>query len=250
MTSTRHGTRLARQLIDLNASINLVFHNIIEASLDTTESRYDATPESFARLVALCEDLDICQRTRLYFDDNHLAQFELFTAVDLSAFQEVVAAVPVTSIGQPGRATAADLDDARNRGVRVAPHGHSHVRLASYNAHGTCLPTPLGGAYAACRSGVRRRLTENQVLFQLVESREHFHQPGDTEFVLPYGCYNSTTLALNQRLGLYTHLTTTDFALDTRQELRPRLLIEATDTTETVTRRLMTEVDVAWSSAE
>ena len=245
MNSSSRPGRLAAVLDHTAASINLTFHDVV-GSADELTSPFDSTLESFQGILDLCRRHDLCSRTRLYFDDNHLSLYDLvLDVVDPSEFQEVVVAVPVTSIGEAGKGSSEHIGQASSRGVRFAPHGYSHVRLASYDVHGQRLATPLLGPYADRLAENGRPLTENEVLFQLVESRGYFTDSACSEFVLPYGCYNETTLALNQRLGVYDVLTTADFALDIGQELRPRLLIEASDVAESVEQRLFEEVTIA-----
>jgi len=235
---------LPKYLDQVNGSINLVFHDIVR-TCEEERGKYDVWLGSFVEIVDRCRRLGIAGRVRLYFDDNHRSLYDVvIDKVDVRDFQEVVAAVPVTSLGGDGRGTRADVEQARSTGVRIVPHGYSHVRLASYDSRGNLLPTPLDGPYAANRDS-GRQLSENEVLFQLVESREAFDQEGPTELVLPYGCYNRTTLALNERLGLYDVLTTSDFEIDLGQQLRPRLLVTAVDTADDVEMRILKEVTAA-----
>ncbi len=244
MTPIRHAGLMTKYLHRLHGSINLAFHDIVRAP-EELRTEYDVRLRSFTEIVDRCRRLGIAGRVRLYFDDNHRSLYgNIVGEVDVSDFQEIVAAVPLTSLGSDGRGTLADVEHARSAGVRIVPHGYSHVRLASYDSRGNLLSTPLRGPYADSRA-VGRPLSENEVLFQLVESRGAFDQDGPAEFVLPYGCYNSTTLALNERLGLYDVLTTSDFEVDVGQELRPRLLVKATDTAHDIERRILKEVTAA-----
>jgi hypothetical protein len=241
MTSKTLAGLFAEYLDQVNGSINLVFHDIVRAS-EQQQGNYDVRLGSFTEIVDRCRRLGIAGRVRLYFDDNHRSLYDVVIGeVDVRGFQDVVAAVPVTSLDKDGRGTRADLEQARSTGVRVVPHGYSHVRLASYDSWGNLQPTPLGGPYADSRAA-GRRLSENEVLFQLIESREAFDQDGPAELVLPYGCYNRTTLALNERLGLYDVLATSDFEIDLGQQTRPRLLVAAVDTADDVERRILKEV--------
>ena len=241
MTPTRRAGLLTEYLHQVNGSINLAFHDIVRTP-EERRTAYDVSLGSFTEVVDRCRLLRIAGRVRLYFDDNYRSLYDFMIGeVDVRDFQEIVAAVPFTSLGGDGRGTLADVEHARSAGVRVVPHGYSHVRLASYDSRGNLLPTPLRGPYADSRA-VGRPLSENEVLFQLVESRGAFDQDGPAELVLPYGCYNRTTLALNERLGLYDVLTTSDFEVDVGQELRPRLLVKATDTGDDIERRILEEV--------
>lgn len=250
MTSTdpHTTTDLAERLTHTGDLVNLVFHDIA-ADPDGVWNRFDTTIERLHAIVAWCRDLGLTRRVRLYFDDNHRSLFDLaLPALDVTEFAEVVAAVPVSSIGRPGHGTTADLASATTQGVRIAAHGFSHTRLASYDLHGTLLATPIGGRYTdRVGAGRHEPATENEVLFQLVEAGEHLDALTGTceEFVLPYGCYNPATLALNQRFGLYPHLSTTDPGIDTGQLLRPRFLITSDDTATTVAQRITEEASTS-----
>jgi hypothetical protein len=244
MTLPKRPGCLAARLCYLGGSINLAYHDIVRTP-DEVRSAFDVTTDSFAQILEWCRGIDISGRTRLYFDDNHRSLYDLvLKVVDPADFLEVVAAVPVNSVSKAGRGGISDIDGARAVGVRVAPHGCSHVRLASYDPQGNLLPTPLRGPYADRQTEESRPLTENEVLFQLVESKEYFKQLASSEFVLPYGCYNQTTIALNQRLAIYDTLTTADFDIDTGQEIRPRLTVKAADTADTI-ERVLNEVTAA-----
>ncbi|WP_280404758.1 hypothetical protein [Nocardia brasiliensis] len=241
MTTSDRILGLTSHLEDIDGYANLVFHDIAAGSTDDLWSRFDCTADNLHRIVDRFVETGLASRTRLYFDDNHRSFYDLVLDIDLSRFAEVVAAVPVTSIGIPEKGTTEDLARARHMGARIAAHGHSHVRLADYAADGTRLPTPLRGPYAT--PGWRKPLSENEVLYQLVESAERIDLFDTGEFVLPYGCYNETTLAINDRLRLFDFLATTDFELDTGQQLRPRLLVMSSDTPELVEQRILAEVE-------
>ncbi|ATL70053.1 hypothetical protein CRH09_31570 [Nocardia terpenica] len=227
------------------AVINLVFHDIAENTAQAWTS-YDVTAAALAQIVDRLIGHGLAPQVRLYFDDNRRSLYDLaLPQVPVTAFREVVAAIPVTTIGRAGYGSRADLRAAAECGVRIAAHGVSHIRLAHYDRYGTVLDTPLGGPYADRPAHDRhQRLTENEVLFQLSEARDHFTGLGDDchEFVLPHGCYNATTLALNQRLGLYEVLATADSGLDIGQHLRPRLTVTGTDSADTVIARIFEEV--------
>ncbi|WP_216893924.1 hypothetical protein [Nocardia alni] len=252
MTSTDRTPGLSELLSHLAGTVNIVFHDIA-ASADQLWSRYDTTTEVLHRIIGWCRDQGITRRTRLYFDDNRRSVFDLvLPRVDVTEFAEVVIAVPVTTIGRTGRGTTTDLRAAAARGVRIAAHGWSHIRLAAYDRTGILLATPLGGHYRdRLGGGAHEPLSDNEVLFQLVEAKHLETLTGACrEFVLPHGCYNATTLALNQRFGLYTHLATTDPGIDTGQLLRPRFPVGAEDTTVTLAQRITDEVRTPWPDSE
>ncbi|WP_194838589.1 hypothetical protein [Nocardia sp. XZ_19_369] len=236
--------RLGAHLNDIGAVINLVLHDVKPGPASELWSRFDSTLDALHAIIDCFVERGLARHTRLYFDDNYRSFYDLVLgSADLSHFAEVVVAVPISSLGRPPHGQLADLDQARSKGVRIAAHGYTHRRLADYDARGTRLPTPPGGRYGPPAT-TSAPLTENEVLYQLVETAERTDLFGaGREFVLPYGCYNATTLALNDRLRLFDHLSTTDFDLDVGQLLRPRLLITSTDTPDLLLARILSEVE-------
>jgi len=59
------------------------------------------------------------------------------------------------------------------------------------------------------------QLTDEQILVQLTESRDALAPYGTDEFVLPFGSYNDTVLAINDSHGLFSVLTTVDYGWTT-----------------------------------
>lgn len=215
---------LRRVLEDTGAKINVVFHRILPAA--TAGDRFSVDRPAFDAIVDWFRATGLAARTRVYFDDNHVSSHDTIATSNLGEFDEVVIAAPAATIGRPDTGDMAALERSQAAGTRIAAHGFEHVRLASYDPNGVLLTTPSGGRYTPAGPGTAP-LFENQVLYQLVEAAEALAVFSPAEFVLPYGCFNRTTVALNDRLALFTHLATSDFDLDVGQELRPRLLIEA-----------------------
>ena len=83
---------------------------------------------------------------------------------------EVVIAVPTSTIGTQDRGTLQQITAAAAEGVRIVPHGVQHIRLASYDED-RLLPTPHAGTYQLAPHD-DSVLSENEVLYQLVESKE------------------------------------------------------------------------------
>lgn len=230
---------LVRLLADTGAIVNIVFHKILLARADVDE-RFSVERPAFDTIVDWLRTTGLAAYTRIYFDDNHESSHHTVASSDLTGLAEIVIAVPAATIGHPETGDLAALHRSQSSGVRIAAHGYEHVRLASYDSGGALLTTPAGGPYApASPTTTAAPLTENQVLYQLVQSAEALAAFAPSEFVLPYGCFNATTVALNERFGLFAHLATADFDLDVGQELRPRLLIEAGTTPELLEARLL-----------
>jgi hypothetical protein len=213
-------------LCDLDAVLNYVWHRI-EERITAVSSRYTVSSAQLDATLSWLADTELSTRVRLYFDDNDQSFFDqVLPMIDVSSYFEVVLAVPAVSVDSPEHGTMRDLDRAVEAGVRIAAHGMTHVRLASY-LNGVLLPTPSGGRYEPVEPDVQDPLNENQVLFQLIESKEALAVFAPAEFVLPYGCFNRFTVAANERYGIYEYLGTSDFDLDVGQPLRPRRIISS-----------------------
>jgi hypothetical protein len=217
---------MIQTLCDLDAVLNYVWHRI-EDRITATSSPYTVSSAQLDSTLGWLTDTELSTRVRLYFDDNDQSFFHrVLPAINVSSFFEVVVAVPAVSVDSPGHGTMQDLARAVEAGVRIAAHGMAHVRLASY-LNGMLLATPSGGQYEAVEPDLQDPLNENQVLFQLIESKEALATFAPVEFVLPYGCFNRFTVGANERYGIYRYLGTSDFDLDVGQSLRPRRLVKS-----------------------
>ena len=112
-------------------------------------------------------------------------------------------------------------------GIKISSHTSSHAALAVYR-EGKLQGTPLGGIYQNSPWGQGDILSENEILFQLVESKNKLRNNNilTDELVLPHGLYNDTVLRLNYQYGLYKYISTCDEYLDYGEYLRPRFLID------------------------
>jgi hypothetical protein len=228
---------MIQNLCDLDAVLNYVWHRV-EDRMTAVSSPYTVSSAQLESILNWLTETELSSRVRLYFDDNDLSFFErVLSVIDVSSYFDVVLAVPAVSVDSRGHGTMEDLARAVEAGVRIAAHGMTHVRLASY-LDGVLLPTPSGGRYETVEPDVEDPLNENQVLFQLIESKEALAVYAPAEFVLPYGCFNRFTVVANERFGIYDFLGTSDFDLDVGQPLRPRRIV----TSETSSSDLEDEV--------
>jgi peptidoglycan/xylan/chitin deacetylase (PgdA/CDA1 family) len=227
----------SERMASVGALLNLVLHRIAD-DREKSDDLYTTTTEQLRDLAEWLAMSGLMSHTRLYFDDNDSSFFErALPILENKGLHEIVLAVPVSSIGQPGRGSLEQLMEADGLGIRIAAHGMTHVPLASYEAD-ELLSTPSGGKYEITEVPPNSPLTENQVLFQLVEAKEHLRRFSPSEFVLPFGCFNSTTVAINERHVLFEFLGTSDAGLDFGQVLRPRRLVTATTTPTTIEAEL------------
>lgn len=201
---------------------NLVFHDVSA----TARSRYSVPLEY---LLATAEQLRLAglsENVRFYFDDGYASARPAAQLLRRKYPEiEITAALTVTAVGKAGHLDWADVEAMCSWGVRIAGHGYQHVRLAAY-VDGVALDTPPDGSYQGAPDVTgEQRLSANEVLFQLTETRDVLHRVGGSEFVLPYGAYNCDIVSINERHRLFGILSTADYGWDLGQELRPRLLV-------------------------
>ncbi|MCU1592220.1 MAG: hypothetical protein JWP11_3476, partial [Frankiales bacterium] len=170
-TVSKFFSGLSHELAARDAWINLGFHDIVVSP--AADRRYDVSAMRFWDLIDYFITQKVSNRIRLYFDDNYESFFDhIHSDERIREFGDIVLAVPSVSVDQPGRGTSSQLRSAVERGIRVVPHGYSHVRLASYTSNGELLPTPIGGPYADRVNEDPEPARENEVLFQLVEAAD------------------------------------------------------------------------------
>lgn len=213
---------MSHPLTLVGGKANLVFHDISA----TAESRYAVPLE---HLLATAEQLrlaGISENVRLYFDDGYASARPAMQLLRQRYPEiEIVAAVIITAVGKTSYLDWIDVEAMCSWGVQIAGHDYQHVRLAAY-ADGVAVDTPRDGVYQEVPEITDdQRLSANEVLFQLTETRDALHWVGCPEFVLPYGAYNSDVVTINERHHLFELLSTADYGWDLGQKLRPRMLV-------------------------
>jgi peptidoglycan/xylan/chitin deacetylase (PgdA/CDA1 family) len=207
-------------LLLAGARANLAFHEVSEV-----RSRYAVTPDLLLDIAEELRGWGLSHSTRFYLDDGLASALP---AAKLLREQypeiEVVAALTINTIGSEGYLSLGDALEMRSLGVEIIGHGYQHVRLASYR-DGVAVPTPSEGDYGPAPATADPHLSANQVLYQLVETRDGLHDIARSEFVLPYGAYNRDVLNINERHRLFKTLSSSDYGWDFGGELRPRLLV-------------------------
>jgi peptidoglycan/xylan/chitin deacetylase (PgdA/CDA1 family) len=207
-------------LLLAGARANLVFHDVSEA-----RSRYAVTPTAVLEIAEQLRGSGLSRHVRFYFDDGLASALPTAKLLrERNPEIEVVVALTIDMIGSAGYLSLGEALEMRKSGVEVAGHGCQHVRLASYRDR-MPLPTPSEGEYAAAPSTAEPHLSANQVLYQLVETRDRLHGIARSEFVLPYGAYNRDVLSINARHRIFETLSSSDYGWDRGAELRPRLLV-------------------------
>lgn len=217
--------------------INIIFHRIVTTP-DYIRNDYELTESQFVdRLNAIRLFTDQSENKldyRFYFDDGdktfitvakkHLKESEL---------PKTILGIVTKDMNTDGYLASSDLHDLFNQGIVIASHSTSHPALAFYQ-NGCPLPTSKGGVFQSSPFGHTKVLSEQEVLFQLIQSHARLSEIGVQvdEFVLPHGCYNKQILQLIKQTNRYKTISTCDPFLDTDTHLRPRLLTRHSETLE------------------
>ncbi len=216
----------------MNSYLNLVFHNIVNKDSEIS-SKYAITVDFFAKLKYKVLNLIgkrgiFFKSVRFYFDDNYASFYKFIFPLIKSEPIDYVIAVPTDFINRKGYMTADNLLELSNNRIKIVPHGVSHAALCIYSGK-ELLKTESGGRYLNTPYGKEKALIEEEVAYQLNESRNQLELCGIAnkidEFVLPYGLYNRQILKINRRRANYKYISTCNEYLDNGRLLRPRFLI-------------------------
>lgn len=155
------------------ARLNIVLHKIVEGKQEL-KSRYDMT-EDFA--YELAEQLQHVARNfsvelGICLDDGYRSQYPcaLRTARDfgINTFIPLISEV----IGTEGYLTQEEIDTLKQESnISFCSHGVSHAALGAYENE-RVVPTPKGGVYRNMPRGHASVLAEEEIRYQLKESRK------------------------------------------------------------------------------
>ncbi len=200
---------MSHALIEADARANLCFHDIAD-----DPSVIYTLPVSY--LLAVTDGLrgqGITHRVTIYFDDGYASVVEAVRTLQERAPEiELVVALTLGFLGQPGHIGWADIDPLYESGVRIAAHGREHLHMD--------------------------QLDDSEILRQFVASRDALQAYRPDEFVFPFGSYNDTVVEINRRHELFPVLTTVEYGWDHGQPLRPRLMVTSELTAAEVVARL------------
>lgn len=216
----------------MSVYLNLVFHNIAKNESEI-DSVYTISLDFYMRIKE--EVLNLLSSinshfdsVRFYFDDNYISFYDLILPlIKRTEGISYVVAVPTDFIDEDEYMSAKQLKELDEKNINISPHGVSHAALCIYSGD-HLLPTNRGGRYINSKYGKSKSLTEEKVIYQLIESKRKLNDIGvnsTDEFVLPYGLYNQQTLEINESKEAYKYIATCDEYLDTGESLRPRFLI-------------------------
>lgn len=200
---------MSHPLIEADARANLCFHDIADG-----ESVIYTVPSDYLLSVAQgLRALGIADRVRIYFDDGYDSVVgAVRTLQDSFPEIEIVLALTLSFLEQAGHIGWADVDALHGDGALIAGHGHEHLHMD--------------------------QLTDEQILFELTESRRALAPYAAHEFVFPFGSYNQKVLDINDDHQLFSVLTTVDYGWDHGQSLRPRLMVTSESTPAEICERL------------
>lgn len=210
-------------------NLNVCLHNIVDTDKQI-QSIYDITTQQLLNLNTLLKMLRGIryESYTLYFDDGYKSFNDIVSTIDFGLSKENIrCAIIVDQLDAPDKLTTEQVKGLGAAGHGIDSHGMSHASLASFR-DGALLTTPKGGVYQNQPYGQNKVLAEEEILFQVRESQAVL---GDilgrtiTNFVLPYGLYNTQALEIIISKTRYTRILTCHTALDQGQILAPRLLI-------------------------
>jgi len=210
--------------------LNLIFHRIAKNDKDILDD-YEVTLEQFLNILDLIRDLSSSphchfKHFRYYFDDGDDSFISrALPNILKKELSNCVLAVTTNNIGKKDFITKSDIFSLHSQGVQIASHSVSHAALAYYK-NDVIQPTTKGGRYQTSPFGHTKILSEQEVLYQLKESKKIITDivGNVSEFVLPHGCYNKDVIRINQEYQLYDIISTCDNYLDNGYYLRPRIL--------------------------
>jgi len=202
--------------------INLIFHDIAKSP-----DMYDLEEKQFFDLIEAIRKNYQEKNFRIYFDDGKISANRYANWLKRNTRFPVICAVVAGDVGKPGYLSARQVRKLFQAGIGIASHGFSHAALAVSKSLDD-RHTPAAGKYVNSPPGVDQRLSENQVLFQYLESKKLLEKLGliIEEFVFPYGLYNNDSIIINNKNKIYSILSTCDPQIDNGQSLRPRILVD------------------------
>ncbi len=222
--------------------INLVFHNITEA--DITQNRYELTRSSALKIIVKIQQITqkdpVISDALFYFDDGYNSFDKyIFPLITENEYSSYCLAIISDFVDTPGYLTSEKLRKYSSVGINIASHGASHAALVIWDESEKMIKTTLGGVYRNTPLGKNFALSENEIRYQMIESKKILEEKigrSVTEFILPYGLYNDEVVKIAKEY--YKTVSTCDKELDTGLFLRPRLLVESSHSIESLIKEI------------
>ena len=212
--------------------LNLIFHKIYKYQTEIKD-KYDITYDYYLIIIKEVNNLIKSKKSkftdyRIYFDDGY-DSFKNIVFPNMTILQKhkTTLAIVTDLIGKNGYLDKKSLECFNKCGITISSHTASHTALAVYK-NNKLQNSIKGGIYQNSPSGQGDILTENEILYQFIESKNKLKNCGFkvNELVLPHGLYNDTVIRINYEYGIYAYISTCDEYLDEGQSLKPRFLID------------------------
>lgn len=213
----------------MRRNLNICLHNIVEKQSDI-RSIYDLTVSQLLelndRIASRCGNS--YDSYTFYFDDGYKSFGDIVCNLNLGINKENIrCAIIVDQIGTPSKLSLDEIKALDAQGYGIDSHGVTHAALAVFE-DGKLLPTLNNGEYQNRPYGQGVALSEQEVLFQLIESKltlESGLNKAVDDFVLPFGLYNNQTIQIVTAKTSYRRILTCHPGIDRGQVLTPRLLV-------------------------
>lgn len=216
--------------METKSSINVVFHRVLEDS-KLANSPYDLSQEFILSIVygALAIISNSGSQLKIFFDDAYASHFAISLDLKSKHGLEIVLGIITEDIGGDGFLTLEQITDLYRKGIIVASHSMTHAALGKYK-DGRVMDSPTDGVYHSMPRGKESVLTENEIMYQVVESLKYFEKRGIfvSDFIYPYGIYNDQIKNIVSQAG-YLKAYSCDFAIQKRESDTfsiPRLVID------------------------
>jgi Polysaccharide deacetylase len=212
--------------------LNLVFHDLVE-NKDQLNNKYTVTYTYYKSLIDELDKLILLGQVnfldyRIYFDDGKKSFID-YIEPTITKPQRFNLAIISQLIGKTGYFDSNDLLRFQSKGINISSHGVSHAALAIYEDDKLIINNN-SGEYTNAPYGKGKSLTIQEVLFQTRQSKMALEnilgKDSITEFVFPFGLYNSMIVENIIVSKDYKILSTCDQSLDRGQVLRPRFLVD------------------------
>ena len=132
-----------------------------------------------------------------------------------------------------------DLQNFKN--INICAHGFSHTSLSIYKDD-MVMKNPIDGEYRDSPRGSKNLISENEVKFQINESKKDFDAKGIRTdiFIYPYGIYNNVTAGMVKD-GKFSLAYTCDDGLDDYNKkifTKPRFIINSNTNLDNLQKRI------------
>lgn len=210
--------------------LNICLHNIVD-EISNLKSVYDITISQLEILINTLKKLinnEVINDYELFFDDGYESFYEIAENFDFGISNGKVHTAIITElIGVEGRLSESAILALFKSGFSIDSHGVSHAALAVFKNE-ALRATPHKGEYRNSPYGKTRLLSENEALYQLIESSAHLEAITGLParlFVLPYGLYNYSTVLNVAAFTHYSKVYSCDTYFDKGKYLAPRIVI-------------------------